>query len=1209
MTSVMPMPTELSELPAKTLDNVKSPVDPEELQRAVRRVGSALRAVLGLADISSGCRAAVERMEDLGEALELHFVEEIQSTGVLAHCAAMEDESLQHMAIGQLVELRDAVAACATVTMNSIPVAELMALWSVVHESVSDVLTEEAVALAGKLKDFPQLLEAVEDVGAEAMAIGKVLTAALDSSAVLASSASDELREAIQNLAEAGKPVAEHLAAELRSQLPAIRDALSAQEWTELRSRCSQSITTEWRALGEAAEKVASRTADAVELVKLTTSDVFNSPFAKVIAAQGLIGLDGVLGQSRDAVDATLDALRDGGIGAVGAIASCLARSGLPPLLRVEIARDFFQTAGLFFSGLYGAAVEFLERQNVANGIRRLISGLRSAYDVMAVNVLALVKAGSQNRALLIDIALGALLAAIGVIYASFLWFAFFGRRLHRRSDEVRQGHEATTWAALATKQKMRVKLFTLVITACLTIYLPLTRLCLDVLMTASTRTSDTDDGSRAISASDLVVTRFKDDKAWPAIVVAAIVLLATFTLPLPWLLINVISENRPTGSLENPLVTYDLDGEEVPFDDKVYARLVARDPSQLRCPYRSLYAGFEQRWRYYKIFQLLVKLALVLVVVVAASADARIRGVLTCVIYAGVVALSSYGTPFSDPLNNVMEISGKITAFATCISGALAAFVDIQHSRSQVLETVAAVVSVLHIVNLFVMASVLLLGMRGTRLFLKNMLGWLTFSDTSRGLADAPAKHVLPGWSIDKEVKHRVWQAFWRSVMLDLSQNDKGYADELTVAHRLDELEQAVVASGVRRVRSHWRGEDNPYTAKLRQAICATLEGVDVYWNDAGGARDGHLDSKSCFGKMYVRPYPFHCIMVYDDSKDEAIVRDDDDSCSRQPKLAKLLFLNFTPQMVAKRALRQKLRVLSTSATSVHFPFSREEKATVEDGTVTKTDSEGNTRTETRYSTVSFTCYYTRGVIHVATKGDATKRIMAEGFDVSMTYRDGYGDAVAPHTRKVHHLENRVAEMGPDHIGLTPMMEESEQLRAIFEQTRQVWEIGVQGLQTHYQDYRRSLAHKHSTANATLSDAFWYFVYNDPNLSRDDLEKHLRNREGNSRLYSLAETHRDALDSLYLRMRYIQSHPAIAFWFVFWDDIYARNGEMKRLRKFTKDFDPREPTAICYNVMQRHALENWLKERRLFGTRYFFHPRLLDLLYKEMDKRLKKSM
>lgn len=119
-------------------------------------------------------------------------------------------------------------------------------------------------------------------------------------------------------------------------------------------------------------------------------------------------------------------------------------------------------------------------------------------------------------------------------------------------------------------------------------------------------------------------------------------------------------------------------------------------------------------------------------------------------------------------------------------------------------------------------------------------------------------------------------------------------------------------------------------YTAQLRQLACDALEGVDVFWNNPQGARDGQLDSVSCFGKMYVVPYPFHCVVVYDDANDEAIVRDECDEATpltSHTNLAKLLSINFTPEVMAKRELRQKLRVLSHSKTPFTLPFTRQEK------------------------------------------------------------------------------------------------------------------------------------------------------------------------------------------------------------------------------------------------------------------------------------------
>lgn len=106
------------------------------------------------------------------------------------------------------------------------------------------------------------------------------------------------------------------------------------------------------------------------------------------------------------------------------------------------------------------------------------------------------------------------------------------------------------------------------------------------------------------------------------------------------------------------------------------------------------------------------------------------------------------------------------------------------------------------------------------------------------------------------------------------------------------------------------------------------------------------------------------------------------------------------------------------------------------------------------------------------------------------------------------------------------------------------------------------------------MSDAFWYFMYYNPHLSRKKLELYLREHETNPLLHKLPETHKEALDALYLRLKRVFLNPRQTCWYVFWGDLYARNSGMKYLnredvglKKYLKpkDFDPLQPTAICY--------------------------------------------
>ncbi|KAG6617439.1 white protein [Phytophthora cinnamomi] len=1211
MTSVVPMPPELAEISAAALDGcleaTREPPSPASLRRIMKRGGRALQSVLSSApatasSISSECREALQNMTDAGQALEMRSIVELEKCGVLVDCAVPRLNDLEDDTVKHLAELREAVSSCAMATLATKPNVNLLALWSVVHTSVSAAITEEAAALAAQAETV--IPDSIEDIEDNMVCLGRLLQVALLSSAAFAGSVGAEVRAGVEKLVRDGAPLAEHLVQELKSHLESIRDALSEEDWQEFGKLCSQSLMTGWQELGEGASKLseAAATATQVEVDK-----VFNSPFATAIAARSSALATGALAYSRDFVDAALDAARDGRVIVLTGFIGWIEHMGLPPLLRVEIARDFFQTAGLFFAGLFVPVIAYLSDADIGSNMRNILWGFSRFYDVFAVDVSAFLQVPTTaSNVFVVFLIMGILL-----VWLSYLWFLKTGRHMHSRVVEVRHGHEATTWAALAMRQATRVKMFTYVITACLTVYLPLTRLCLDVLAASAAPAMDYEDAH--YGATDLVIARMKNSSGWWLAVVVAIVVLVTFTITLPYTFYTAIKRNQPTGSHENANMTHNLDGEKVEFTDKVYARLVAKDPSQLRCPYRSLYAGFGQRSSHYKVVQLGVKISLAFLIVCTTRSGAGLRGGLICTLYIFVVIFTVRGKPFTDPMNNVQEISSKVAAFTTCFCAA----VIVNQDSLRGWGGFAVFVQVL---NLIVMVSVLMLGMKRTRLWIKDKTGFLSFSDTSRGIEDARAVDIVPEWNPDKEVKHRVWQAFWRATLLEITEPKLGkdYSG-VTIANRLADLEQAVVASGAHRVVSHWKGEENSYTVRLRRAVLDVLEGVDVFWGDLSAPRNGH----SGFGKMYVKPYPYHCVIVYDDpiksavgeagivegeaSKDVITLRDDydpNDSTSTHRNLAKLFFLNFSPRIVARREVRQKLRALSALATSIRFPFVQEEEVTLEDGII-ELKRFGKTYTETRMSKVKFKCYYTWGVIRVETEGDGhgkTPRIMAEGFNVTMTYRDGQGDAVAPNTGIVHSLKHRETTKGPEHIGLTPDMEESEELNRIFAQTESDWAAGVKKLRSQDQQYRRRLEEKYRRGNETLSDGFWHEVYNQPHLSRSKLEHHLRVREIHPQLRGLPRTHADALDALYLRLRYIYSHPAVTFWYVFWDDVYARNGEMKRLRDHKALLDPMERTSLCYRVMKRDELEACLEARQLLGRKGYFVPRLLQLRLELVD-------
>lgn len=230
-----------------------------------------------------------------------------------------------------------------------------------------------------------------------------------------------------------------------------------------------------------------------------------------------------------------------------------------------------------------------------------------------------------------------------------------------RTADKVRHGHEATTWSMLATQNPRAAKLATLFLTYCLTIYLPLTQLAYKVL--AVTNKGSDGEGVKL----NKFMQQFRDGPWWFLFPFEAVLILLTFSLSLPLLLIWSIRKNRPTGSIENEDVAYNLDGDPVKFDDKIYTKLISNDPNQLDCPYRSLYAGFERNWSTYKVTQMVAKI-LIAMIVVSAGQSVEVGGTLISGFYFGVVILSQYSQPFISAFDDKMELLSKFTALMTAI-------------------------------------------------------------------------------------------------------------------------------------------------------------------------------------------------------------------------------------------------------------------------------------------------------------------------------------------------------------------------------------------------------------------------------------------------------------------------------------------------------------------------------------------------------------
>merc|ERR1712036_141391 len=111
------------------------------------------------------------------------------------------------------------------------------------------------------------------------------------------------------------------------------------------------------------------------------------------------------------------------------------------------------------------------------------------------------------------------------------------------------------------------------------------------------------------------------------------------------------------------------------------------------------------------------------------------------------------------------------------------------------------------------------------------------------------------------------------------------------------------------------------------------------------------------------------------------------------------------------------------------------------------------------------------------------------------MAYADGKGDAIKPKTKEPFHVENHHAVMPQEHMGISDDWKTSEKMHTLLgkRECESAIEKEVPIFEEKLKVYRQALTDKALEENSILGDGFWYYVYNDPTLSREALSVYLR--------------------------------------------------------------------------------------------------------------------
>lgn len=628
----------------------------------------------------------------------------------------------------------------------------------------------------------------------------------------------------------------------------------------------------------------------------------------------------------------------------------------------------------------------------------------------------------------------------------------------------------------------------------------------------------------------------------------AAAFVLCYIGIVFPAMVYRVINKYQPKPHM------YDENGNEL--DPKVdqkefllmYRMLLARDV----CPYRFLYAGYEYGRSAYRVVALVVKMLLVIPVTpLIASGMAQVS--LSLVIVVCYAVSSTILRPFILDQDDWIDICARVTAVVTLVLQICVLSGKLNPDISSLL------LIVVNVVNLVVMVTIFLANMDLVKRFFRRHFGSLKFQ--------ASDLH----YDMNKERKRRVWQRFWRGLF-------SSYGSLKPAYDRLVEMEDVAMEYGrvayEKGLFPDGKGEDRKKEITQARRLTRELEGVDVYYRPPLVASD----EVNFWGKMYIQPFPFRCVILYDED-DREIVLDDDH------------IIDFTEQnkqieVIMIKNIRRRLRCMDGETVR----FECEDEAIIHSGPCGRG----------KKKLVKFEY----GTLHVKTK---TNDPFCEGFEVSIEYGDGYymDSQGLPVQVAVKHT------VGHDILGITEDWQLTEELKRLCGCDDNHYNIGV--IQKNWDDllerakwFRDDLEEVRSEREHAASWAFWHLVFDNDYLPFEDLCDYLDRFEDSIELKTMTRLYRNEFDALYSRLRYFDSHPAIALWYVFWDDVAVKNSVIKGIKRNPELFDLSYPTALAYHPMPQEELKIVLERcgvRNRNGTG-LFNNKILNLLYETLEEK-----
>jgi len=164
----------------------------------------------------------------------------------------------------------------------------------------------------------------------------------------------------------------------------------------------------------------------------------------------------------------------------------------------------------------------------------------------------------------------------------------------------------------------------------------------------------------------------------------------------------------------------------------------------------------------------------------------------------------------------------------------------------------------------------------------------------------------------------------------------------------------------------------------------------------------------------------------------------------------------------------------------------------------------------------------------------------------------------------------------------------------------------GQAAWETHCAAYRGLLKEERVSAQAVLTSAFWYFVYDNDGCDQAFLDWYFSAMEANPAVRALKERSGEAIGAALVRLRVARSSPQRAFWYCVFSDAWEMNQELKAVAQAKEHLDPASRTALCYRPYgDKDALIRELEERGLWkkSGKGLFNPTLVDALFAKLQE------